>query len=203
VTPKASRRLLFIAIAVSVFLHALLAGWFRMPFAQSQGPKEVLSISRARIVRIFHATPPPHTPAPQPSPTARGSAAPRPVATGGRGASKPVTPAPPTPTPLVAPTAAALACTKPNAPAGLAATPVPEEIPAAARAAGTNGTTTVDVHLKADGGIESAAIASSSGNSSLDMVALSMAKSAQYVPAYKDCKPIAADYGFTAKWVAW
>jgi TonB family protein len=202
VTPKASRRLLFIAIAVSVLLHAILAGWFRSPFAQPQGSREVLTISHPRIVRISQA-PPPHTPAPQPSPAARGSAPPRPLATGGHGTPSHVTPAPPTPTPVAVATTSTRPCEKPDAPAGLAATPQPQEIPADARAAGTNGTTTVSVHLRADGGVDAAAIAGSSGNASLDLVALAMARSAEYVPAYKACKGVAADYAFIAKWVAW
>jgi TonB family protein len=85
----------------------------------------------------------------------------------------------------------------------LEATPLPGEIPPDARAAGTNGTSSVLVHLDGTGNVLSATIAGSSGNPSLDMVALSMAKGASYVPAYKDCKAVASDYTFAAKWVAW
>jgi len=205
VTPKASRRLLLIAVGISLLVHAVLLGWLRSPFAVRQSDAPVVTIAHARIVRITQATPVPHTPAPQPSPTARGSAPPRPVATAGRGvAAAHVTPAPPTPTPTpMPPVAAASPCRRPSAPAGLESTPAPAAIPAEARAAATNGTSAVLVHLDASGSVLSAAISGSSGNPSLDTVALAMAKSAVYVPAYKDCKAVASDYTFAAKWVAW
>ncbi len=202
-TPKASRRLLFIAIAVSLLVHLIVAGWLQLPFALPQDAKQVVTISHLRVTRISQATPPPHTPAPQPSPSARASGPPRPVATNGHPTTSSATPAPPTPTPPVALPTAAQPCKSPNAPAGLSATPAPGDIPAATRAAATNGTTSVLVHLNADGTVASAAVAGSSGNGSLDLVALTMAKGAQYVPAYKACKAIAADYTFAAKWVAW
>jgi TonB family protein len=204
VTPKATRRLLFIAVGLSLLVHAVLLGWLRSPFAVRQSDAPAVTIAHARIVRITQATPTPHAPAPQPSPTARGSAPPRPVATAGRGvAIAHVTPAPPTPTPKPAAVAAASPCRRPSAPAGLESTPAPAEIPAEARAAATNGTSAVLVHLDATGGVLSAAISGSSGNPSLDTVALAMAKSAVYVPAYKDCKAVASDYTFEAKWLAW
>ncbi|MDQ2992198.1 MAG: TonB family protein, partial [Candidatus Eremiobacteraeota bacterium] len=141
--------------------------------------------------------------APKPSPSARASGPPRPLATNGRSQANVATAAPLTPTPPVAFASAAQPCKSPNAPAGLSATPQPGDIPAEVRAAATNGTTAVLVHLNADGTVASAAIAGSSGNGSLDLVALTLAKSAQYAPAYKDCKAIAADYTFAAKWIAW
>ncbi len=202
-TPKASRRLIFIAIAVSLLVHLIVAGWLQMPFALPQDSKQIVTISHIRVTRISQATPPPRSPAPRPSPSARASGPPHPVATNGRAAASPVTPAPATPTPPVAMPSAAQSCKSPNAPAGLSATPEPGDIPAETRAAATNGTTSVLVHLSADGTVASAAVAGSSGNGSLDLIALTMAKGAQYVPAYKDCKAIAADYTFAAKWVAW
>ena len=202
-TPKASRRLLFIALGLSLLVHAIFLGWLRSPFAIRQSDAPVVTIVHARVVRITQATPVPRTPAPQPSPTARGSAPPRPVATAGRGVAGSHTPAPPTPTPTPAAIAAASPCRAPNAPAGLEATPQPAEIPIDARAAATNGTSAVTVHLDETGKVLSAVVAGSSGNPSLDMVALATAKSALYVPAYKDCKAVASDYTFTARWVAW
>ena len=204
-TPKASRRLLFFALGLSLLLHAIFLGALRSPFAIRQSDAPVVTIAHARVVRITQATPVPQTPAPQPSPTAPGSAPPRPLATSGRGpaTTRAHTPAPPTPAPTPATIAAASPCRTPTAPAGLEATPQPGEIPAEARAAATNGTSAVLVHLDDAGAVLSAAVSGSSGNPSLDTVALSMAKSARYVPAYRDCKAIASDYTFTARWVAW
>jgi len=202
VTPKASRRLLFVALGLSLLVHAIFFGWLRSPFAIRQSDAPVVTIAHARVVRITRATPVPQNPAPRPSPTARGSAPPRPVATAGRGVASSRTPAPPTPPPPP-PIAVASPCRAPNAPAGLAATPQPGDIPIDARAAATTGTSAVTVHLDEAGKVLSAAIAGSSGNPSLDMVALATAKSALYVPAYKDCKAVASAYTFTARWVAW
>jgi len=205
VTPKASRRLLFVAVGLSLLVHAILLGWLRSPFAVRQSDAPVVTIAHARIVRITQATPVPHTPAPQPSPTARSIAVPRAVATAGRGEARShaQTPAPSTPAPTPAAVVAASPCRTPNAPAGLESTPQPAEIPPDARAAGTSGTSAVLVHLDASGSVLSATIAGSSGNVSLDTVALAMARSAAYAPAYKDCKAVASDYTFAAKWVAW
>jgi len=200
VTPKASRRLLLWAIVVSLFLHALLAGWIQLPLARPQDDRQIVTISHPRIVRVTRATPPPGTP--RPAPTALASAPPQPRPTSGRGPAKATAPPPqatPTPQP---PPAVANACKSPNAAAALAAPPQTPELAAEARASGTSGNTVVLVHLNADGTVASAAITGSSGNGSLDLAALHAAQGASYAPAYKDCKAVAADYTFVAKWVA-
>jgi hypothetical protein len=46
-------------------------------------------------------------------------------------------------------------------------------------------------------------VSQSTGNTSLDLVAVSMARDARYSPALHDCKPIAAAYDFSVKFVAW
>lgn len=200
-TPKASRRLLFYAIVVSLLLHALFAGWIRLPFAVPQDDKQIVTITHPRIVRVSRATPAPRTPRPQPTVRATASPLPRPTTAASSGpAARTASPPPPTPTP--APTAAAARpCASPNAPPALAATPTVPELPADARASGTNGRTTVLVRLGADGTVASARVIGSSGNGSLDLAALHAAQGASYVPGYRNCKPVAADYTFVAKWV--
>ena len=83
------------------------------------------------------------------------------------------------------------------------ATPAPADIPLAARSQGTDGTTLVDVKLDAKGSVTGAAISQSSGNASLDVVALGMARDATYSPATHDCKPVASTYTFSVKFAAW
>jgi outer membrane biosynthesis protein TonB len=46
-------------------------------------------------------------------------------------------------------------------------------------------------------------VAQSTGNSSLDLVAVSMAREAHYDPPLHDCKPIAGAATFSVKFVAW
>lgn len=203
-TPKASRRFLLVALGLSLAVHALFLAWLRSPLALRQEQATTVTIVRARVARISQATPPPRTPAPRPTSKAHAIAPPRITARPGRGPVAVATPAPATPVPTATPAlASAQPCRTPNAPAGLSATPAPPEIPVAARGAATAGTTTVLVRINADGSIASAAVSATSGNVALDGVALSMAKGASYAPAYKDCKAVASEYAFAAKWAPW
>jgi TonB family protein len=83
---------------------------------------------------------------------------------------------------------------------------VQPELPAIApdvRAQMTNGIARILVHLDARGAILDANVAASTGNTSLDLIALGMAKNATYSPAYAACKPVAGEYTFSAKFIAW
>jgi TonB family protein len=92
---------------------------------------------------------------------------------------------------------------QPNANAAIAASPAPPDIVPQARAQGTNGVAIVRVQLDATGQIINAGVTQSTGNSSLDLVAVSMARGARYTPALHDCKAIAGEFLFSVKFVAW
>jgi TonB family protein len=83
------------------------------------------------------------------------------------------------------------------------ATPQPPDIPNEVRASGTSGTALVSVQLDASGQVTNTTVTQSTGNSSLDLVAIAMARAARYAPALRDCKPIASAYAFSVKFVAW
>jgi TonB family protein len=59
------------------------------------------------------------------------------------------------------------------------------------------------VSLDPEGQVLAAAVAQSTGNSSLDLVAVGMARDARYSAALHDCKPVAGSYTFSVKFVAW
>ncbi|MFY9860348.1 MAG: TonB family protein, partial [Candidatus Cybelea sp.] len=101
------------------------------------------------------------------------------------------------------PKAATGACASPEAPGTVAATPGPPSIPPLARTEATSGVASVQVQLDATGQVLSASVAQSTGNSSLDLVAVSMAREARYDPPLHDCKPIAGAATFSVKFVAW
>jgi len=73
----------------------------------------------------------------------------------------------------------------------------------AARADGTSGISLIKVQIDAQGAVTSAAVSQGTGNSSLDLVALAMARGARYSPALHECKPVAAAYTFSVKFYAW
>jgi TonB family protein len=108
----------------------------------------------------------------------------------------------PVPTPKPAPTATG-ACPQPNSGAAVVATPPPPDIALATRASGTSGVATISVQLDQSGQVTGAGVTQSTGNSSLDLVAVQMARDARYSPALHDCKPIPATYAFSVKFVAW
>jgi TonB family protein len=61
----------------------------------------------------------------------------------------------------------------------------------------------VNVKLDERGGVVDVAIAASSGDPSLDQLALTTAKFAQYTPALHLCKAVASSYAFKVKFAAW
>jgi TonB family protein len=155
---------------------------------------------------VAHNTPPPprHTQTPSP----RNLAPPRPRASGaavarseGGGAGRSTATPPPAPTAV--PSAAGAGCAEPNAAAAVVATPPPPDIPAAVRADHTSGIALVSVALDAQGAVSGASVAQSTGNSSLDLVAVSMARDARYSAPLHDCKPVAGNATFSVKFVAW
>ncbi len=81
--------------------------------------------------------------------------------------------------------------------------PSPPDIAPDARAKGTSGVALVSVRLDPNGQVLGADVTQSTGNSSLDLVAVAMARDARYSPARHDCKPVASAYTFSVKFVAW
>jgi TonB family protein len=59
------------------------------------------------------------------------------------------------------------------------------------------------VQLDPQGYVLGASVTQSTGNSSLDLVAVAMARDARYAPALHDCKPVSAVAVFSVKFVAW
>lgn len=204
-----TQRLLIVAVALSLLVHLIVALIVRPFSATTQNQAEVVSIERrATVIAMTKMPTPPPRPRHTPAPRAPASA--RPVARKGpAGAQSPgggaagVAPARPTPTPLPVATTASSACTQPNAGAAVVASPPPPDIPTAVRASATNGTAVIKVDLDPSGQVAGAGVAQSTGNSSLDLVAVAMARGATYSPPLHDCKPIAGAYNFSVKFVAW
>lgn len=202
------QRLLLAAIVLSLLMHAIVALIVRQARPSTQNEVEAVTIEhRSAITHLQTPSPRPKaTPVPHPRPSTR----PAPAAThgvaahpssGGSGA----TPGAPTPAPAPPPVAAATAepCAKADIGAAVVGDPPQPDIPNAARAQGTSGIATIAVTLDAGGNVTGATVARGTGNSSLDLVALAMARAARYSPALRDCKPIAAAYTFSVKFFAW
>jgi periplasmic protein TonB len=209
---RRARRLLFIAFALSLLLHLLIALIVRPASPSRQNQTEVVSIEHRRMVIALTKrmpTPPPpkprpvHTPAPAPAPRREKTpvaVAHGPHGGGGRGVAT-ATPATPTPAPVPRPSPQG--CAHPDAGAAVVATPSPPEIAPDARVSATSGTALVKVQLDPSGAVTDTSVTQTSGNSSLDLVAVAMARDARYTPALRDCKPIAGIYTFSVKFVAW
>ncbi len=207
-TQRQARRLLVAAFVLSLLVHLLFAIEVRPRPNEQQPSTEVVSIVRRPEAITHMQTPPPRpkiTPVPHPAPTtrpARPHAHGSPVPKGGPG--KGVATAPPTSEPSVAAVATpAGACPDPNAAAAVIASPPPPDIPVQARAEGTSGIALIAVKLDAAGNVTSAAVSQSTGNSSLDLVAEGMARDARYAAPLHDCKPVAGEYTYSVKFVAW
>jgi TonB family protein len=84
----------------------------------------------------------------------------------------------------------------------IAAAPQPE-IASSARADQKGGIARVRLVVDPQGGIESATVIESTGSTSLDQVAVTMARSAQYAPATHACKAVAADFTYAVKFAPW
>jgi periplasmic protein TonB len=204
---KRGPRLLLVAFALSLLLHVVVALGLRPPSLSPENQAEVVSIEhRPATIAVRRAPTPPPPPKQTPAPRASSSAPPaRPgPGTAVRSGGNNVTPRPvvatATPQPVATPGAA---CAQPNIAAAVVATPAPPDIAPEARASGTNGTALVSVQLDSAGQVTNASVTQSTGNSSLDLVAVSMARDARYAPALRDCKPIASAYTFSVKFVAW
>lgn len=208
-SPTRARRVLLWAIAASLLLHLIFAFAVRWPSPREAQPQEV-TVTHARIIAIRHAAKVLPTAAPRPraavAPVAPKRALPKNVvpphlSRGARGVAAAVVAAAtaaPSPPPSVA------ACDAPNAPAALAGSPPPvPTIAPSVRAKAISGTTRVAVQIDPSGSVRDARVAASSGSTSLDVAALSMAKGATYAPARLKCKAVAGDYTFSVKWVAW
>ncbi|HVR46838.1 MAG TPA: TonB family protein [Candidatus Binatia bacterium] len=203
-------RLLVIAFALSLLVHLIVALIMRPPTPTPQGQAEVVSLEHrpATITVRKIQTPPPPPPKRTPAPRTVNSAPPRkpnglegPAGTA-NGTPPAPTPAPATPPPTPAATSGA-GCTQPNAGAAIAASPPPPDIAPGARSEGTSGVALVRVQLDPSGQVTRTAVVQSTGNSSLDLVAVGMARDARYTPALHECKPVAGDYAFSVKFVAW
>jgi periplasmic protein TonB len=199
-------RLLLVAFALSLLLHLIVALALHPPIPTAQNQAEVVSIEHrpASIAMTKAPTPPPprplHTPSTLPKSSSKPTSRNGPGA--GQGGAAPATPAPVVAT--AAPTATtASGCSQPNANAAVVATPSPPDIAPDARAEGTSGTALVHVELDPSGTVTRTSVTQSSGNSSLDLVAVGMARESHYSPALHDCKPIAAAYDFSVKFIAW
>jgi len=205
---RRARRLLLIAFALSLLVHAIIALRMNWPFAAPRDEPQFVTVEhRPRIVTIAKMpTPPPQTPKPvaTPVPTTAPAAAKPVKAVGTRGAQAgAATAAVPAHTPVPTPASTSEACTKPEAQAALVTAPTPPDLAPAVRASATNAVIRVQVKLDDRGGVTDATVSESSGNGSLDLVAVSMARSAQYAPAYHACKAIAGTYTFSARFIPW
>lgn len=201
-------RLLLVAFALSLLVHLIVALILHPPTPTPENQAEVVSIEhRPASIAVKTVPTPPPPPRPKPAPRVESSARPAskgPLsapAPGGAGTAAP-TPAAPVPTPQPVATLKA-GCVQANTEAVVVATPGPPDIPVGARASGTNGTALVSVQLDANGQVSGTSVAQSTGNSSLDLVAVAMARDSRYTPALRDCKPVASAYTFSVKFVAW
>lgn len=198
-------RLILIAFALSLLAHLIVALILHPPVPTPENQAEVVSIEHrpATIaVKAVPTIPPPpkRTPAPRVVTSARPAANGTGPAANAGGSAKAPTPAPATPQPAAT---SKTGCAKTDIASAVLATPGPPEIASDVRASATNGTALVNVQLDPDGNITATSVTQSTGNSSLDLVAVGMARDARYSPALRDCKPIASAYTFSVKFVAW
>lgn len=206
---RRTQRFLLVALALSLLVHAIVALILHPAHADFSNQTEVVSIVRRSSIVVAKQSPPPprpkQTPAPHrgavPQPHARTGQSVGPAGGGrGKATAPPPSPPPATAAPKAVPSGA---CASPEAAATVAATPGPPNIPPEARTEATSGTASVQVALDATGQVLSTSVAQSTGNSSLDLVAVSLARQARYDPPLHDCKPIAGNATFTVKFVAW
>jgi periplasmic protein TonB len=206
---KRAPRLLLVAFALSLLLHVVVALVLHPASPGPENQAEVVSIEhRPATIAVRKAPTPPPPPPPKQTPAPRAPSSAPPARTergtvvrsGGNAATPAQVVARATPQPIATATAG---CAQPNIAAAVVATPAPPDIALDARASGTSGTALVSVQLDSGGQVTNTSVTQSSGNSSLDLVAVSMARDARYAPALHDCKPIASAYTFSVKFVAW
>jgi len=201
---KRTRRFLIVAFALSLLIHLVLTGIIRWPFAPENDEVQIVRIEHLHTTHIAHVTPPPaRSPAPPPRRVpvhvARAAAVNPNSSAEGRAVTGTVAPpASPTPTPMPTPN-----CAANDTPVQMIASPPPPEIAPGARGEQKSGIASVRVIVDPQGAIESTMVIASSGSTSLDQVAVTMARSAQYAPATHACKAVAADYTYSVKFTAW
>lgn len=205
---RRAQRLLVAAFVISLIVHAIVALTLHPWRGQAENQPEIVGIyHRSMTIAATHPTP---RPLPARTAAPRIAAAVRPHAKGGKVAEAPgggaargtpaPTPPPPTPQPTLL---AGGTCKSRDTEAAVLSTPDPPEIPPDVRADHTSGIADVKVSLDPSGQVLAAAVAQSTGNASLDVVAVGMARSARYSAALHDCKPVAGSYTFSVKFVAW
>ena len=204
-----TRRVLIVAFALSLLVHLIWAAnvQWRIPPDDDTQQAEIFHVAKLPVARVIHTPPPTPPPTPAPAPHPAVSVAPAKIkglSKFGSGGTAHVAVAP-KPAPSVTPAVASPTpnCGKLDFPASIAESPPPSDISPAVRGEATSGTTRVRVEIDANGNITGAAVLSSSGNSSLDVVAVTMAKDARYNPATHQCKAVASYYDFTAKFEPW
>ncbi|MBV9332545.1 MAG: TonB family protein [Candidatus Eremiobacteraeota bacterium] len=201
-------RLLLVAFALSLLVHLVVAIGLRPAAPTPATQSEVVSIQhRPATIAVRKPPTPPPSPPPQRTPAPRTAASAPPRKGPGEGGTQGASAATPVPVvaqatakPAVTPTAG---CAHSNSAAAVVSTPAPPEIPLSVRASGTSGTALVSVQLDTSGTVTGASVTQSTGNSSLDLVAVGMARDARYSPALHDCKPVASAYVYSVKFVAW
>ncbi|MFN2448888.1 MAG: energy transducer TonB [Candidatus Baltobacteraceae bacterium] len=209
--PKRTRNVFLWAIALSILVHFLFAGYIRWPVTMRSF--EETRIARIHITTIARVVP--HTP-PPPAPAAKSSIAPPSLAARGRGPKAAMhnaigplrlhTPAPShTPTPL--PTPASRPSLGPcgghqNTEPSVQATPDAVDIPPDARASKVSGTAQISVSLDPQGRVTDTALAQSSGNAGLDTVADRLARATTYSPKYVNCRAVAGQFVFSVNFSA-
>ena len=199
-------RLLLAAFALSLLVHLIVALVLRPSAPTPESQTEVVSIQHRPATIAVRKVPTPPPPPPKKTTVPHSAASSRPKSGPGEAGSAASTPAP---TPLVASATAAPTpavtpgCVHSSAEASVVASPPPPDIAPDVRAAAISGIARVSVQLDTGGVVTGATVTQSTGNSSLDLVAVTMARDARYAPALHDCKPIASAYTFSVKFVAW
>lgn len=201
-TNKQARRLLLVALALSLLVHVLVATRMTWPFWPA---RDTVQIERIEHIRVLHVakqpTPPPPTASPQPSPVASL----KPTKAGKNGtAPQHVASAPtPEPTPVAS---QAPKCDKSDTDAAMTAQPdvdLSKIMDNTVRGEGKSGTTAVLVKLDPNGAVLDTTVAVTSGSPALDLVAISILQKATYSPATHDCKPIASQVTVQVPFTAW
>lgn len=208
-----TRKVLLLAIAFSLLIHLIFAGWFRWTLFDRVTPPETFRVRVMRVARIVRTPPPTPPPTPAPTPAVRSSVEPPHVShhttvgppvphagTPGPVITAAPTTIPGTASPAVTPTPGCAGATlQPT----VSATPPVADIPPDVRAAKTSGTAAVQVALDPQGRVTGATVTQSTGNTGLDSVAVDMARNATYTPKLESCKAVAGTYTFTVKFAAW
>ncbi|HEY9179684.1 MAG TPA: hypothetical protein VIO32_03130, partial [Candidatus Baltobacteraceae bacterium] len=156
-----ARKIMIAAVALSLLLHLILAGYIPWPFNRPSEQTQIVRVRQVTIARIVPHTPPPSTPAPTPlvTPAAKVKVVPPAVTARGTKGSRvaiaavPVrsvsTTAPATAVPAPRATSTATACLFHDISPAVAATedPASLDIPPQARASRVSGTAQIQVQI--------------------------------------------------------